>query len=386
MITPDEIRDKALKLYETFLISWLNGETFFPKEIPSNKGKSTDKYEELNRSISLLMNSSKNQTGKGYRIIFRSSDTRKHGSQSLPEKIVFETEDDFLLYINKKSEFQKFQDKTNDIIQTLPELSEWIKDNIKFVVANDNWDDILRVCIYFKQKPLPDMYIRELPIEVHTKFIENNIPILKSLLDYLLPENAVCKNESSFEKRYYLRYDEPTIRFRHSIDSVDLQCLGNINDLAIPISSFINITINCKNIFIIENKMTYLTFPTIVDSIVIWGKGFNVELLKNVKWLSDTVIYCWSDIDIHGFQILAQLRKYFPKTQSLMMDYETYMNFKEFAVEDPNFGKNMSLELTESEYKIYKIICSQKEKSRLEQERISQKYIIETLKQNNFIC
>lgn len=381
MISPDEIRVKALKLYETFLRSWLSGEMFFPREINSNKGKSTDNYQELSGSIALLMNSSKNNTGSGYLIKFKKSDTRKHGSLSLPENIFFETENDFLLYIDKKDEFVKFKDKCNLIIKTIPGLAEWIKSNISFVLSNDQWPDLLKVCIYFNQNPNPDLYIRELPVEVHTKFIENNSAVLKSLLDYLLPENSVCRSESSFEKRYHLRSDEPLIRFRLPENNTYWK---GINDLSIPLSSFAGICISCDNVFIIENKMTFLTFPEVKNSIVVWGKGFNVEILKCIDWLNERSIYYWGDIDIHGFQILAQMRKYFSHVESLLMDYETYVNFNEYAVEDTNYGKKIILELTESENKVYEQILSVKRKSRLEQERITQKYVVEVLRKNNF--
>ncbi len=48
------------------------------------------------------------------------------------------------------------------------------------------------------------MYIRELPVEVHTKFIEENKGVLKNLLDYLLPEGMVHTGETDFEKRFGL--------------------------------------------------------------------------------------------------------------------------------------------------------------------------------------
>ena len=51
-------------------------------------------------------------------------------------------------------------------------------------------------------------YIRELPIDVHTKFIEENKPILKSLPHVLIPDR-IDANESVFEKRFYLKYAQP---------------------------------------------------------------------------------------------------------------------------------------------------------------------------------
>ena len=60
--------------------------------------------------------------------------------------------------------------------------------------------------------------------------------------------------------------------------------------------------------------------------------GFNVAILKDVEWLTHCQIIYWGDLDAQGFQILSQLRSYFPQTISVMMDRETFDNFQEFSV------------------------------------------------------
>jgi len=66
------------------------------------------------------------------------------------------------------------------------------------------------VCHCFLNNPRPDVYIRQLPIDLHTKFIEHNETVIKSLLDYLIPEHVRDVLEKQLSKRYYLRYDEPS--------------------------------------------------------------------------------------------------------------------------------------------------------------------------------
>ena len=124
------------------------------------------------------------------------------------------------------------------------------------------------------------LYIRELPIDVHTKFIETHTGILKNLLDFLLPDTRVSKDETRFEKRYSLKHKPSIIRFRILDASVsqDLARLP-ITDLAIPIDEFTGLHLTCNTIYIVENEINFLTFPLIENSIVIWGKGFAVEQL-----------------------------------------------------------------------------------------------------------
>jgi hypothetical protein len=58
----------------------------------------------------------------------------------------------------------------------------------------DEWADILRVCRYFQLHPRPNLYLRELPIKVHTKFIEEHKGILRELLEIVLPEDAIRRS------------------------------------------------------------------------------------------------------------------------------------------------------------------------------------------------
>ncbi|QBD83792.1 hypothetical protein EPA93_45535 [Ktedonosporobacter rubrisoli] len=42
-----------------------------------------------------------------------------------------------------------------------------------------DWSDLIAVCDYFLEHPRPACYIREIPVAVHTKFIEQHSGILR---------------------------------------------------------------------------------------------------------------------------------------------------------------------------------------------------------------
>lgn len=77
----------------------------------------------------------------------------------------------------------------------MPQLIEWSQRNPLRLISHDTWRDTIKVCKYFTEHPRPHLYIRELPIEVHTKYIEENKDLLKSLLDELLPASTITLNE-----------------------------------------------------------------------------------------------------------------------------------------------------------------------------------------------
>jgi len=107
---------------------------------------------------------------------------------------------DYLKFLRKELEVNVFRRNTNKILIQFPELKEWlIKNPQKVVQYSDNWQQILMVCEYFKLNLKPNLYIRELPIKIHTKFIESNKGILsngQNIMSYLLP-----KLFSTYDKR-----------------------------------------------------------------------------------------------------------------------------------------------------------------------------------------
>ncbi len=131
-------------------------------------------------------------------------------------------------------------------------------------------------------------------------------------------------------------------------------------------------------IFIIENKITFLSFFEIEDSIAIFGSGYKVSALKDAKWLQEKEIYYWGDIDLDGFAILSQLRSYFPNAKSFLMNEETIEKFKDLSVE--YIPKNVYRELENlilEEKRVYKRLQNDfyGKNFRLEQERLPFSYV-----------
>lgn len=379
MITPEEIEKKSLRLYyRRFLPAVITEEDIFPLIVPSDRGKTTDSFSKRYKELNKLISKDKSKTGSGYTVEFREVKTRSQGVQSVPAKIVFESEKDFLDFIKKTDEILHFRKNIGFLRNHLPELQNWIKKNPKKIIDfQHEWPQLVSVCSYFKNNPLPDIYARELPIDVHTKFIETHTGILKSLLDVLLPEKSINQDTNQFEKRYGLKYKPSLIRFRILDYDVNNDFIKpGIEDISIPVFDFQGLSLSCRNVFIVENEINYLTFPAVDKSIVIWGKGYAVENLKNSTWLIDKNIIYWGDIDRAGFSILSQLRSFFPQTTSLMMDMETWIRFQTFSVIDKTDGKKILSHLTAEETELYKYIQGLTCENRLEQEKIRHDYAL----------
>jgi hypothetical protein len=370
MITPKEIKEKAERKYLAFLQSTLENEPFSRLVIRGDKSYTKSSLPEFEKEIHLISSQSKEKKGFGYTLEFQQVKTKHLGTQGLPISIYFDTEQDFLKFLGKEEEVAAFKVDTAEISNVFPELQAWIIKNPSKVIQNQGkWEDLLKVCHYFVQNPRPNLYIRELPIKVHTKFVEQNQAVLKELLEVLVSKHLNAA-EKLFEKRFHLKYSEPQVRFKILDQAISENFFSGIDDLAIPISRFEKLNLPIKKVLLVENKTSLyatLTLPKMDQAIAIFGGGYGVAHLKNVAWLASLELLYWGDLDVQGFEILAQFRTYFPHTKSVLMDRAT---FDQFFENDPGTPSNVKvqLNLTIEEQALYDLLKTND--WRLEQEKI----------------
>lgn len=377
MITPKEIQEQSLKWWKDVLLSTIDSAPYFPKEI-SRIGKISSKdilqnLSHYKQSIELLKSNSKENKKFGYSLYTIERQFEKIGKQPVPERISVDSIEDYIRITGKEKEYQSFTNNLSLVRAEMPQLIDWIKVHPIKLIEHTTWNDTLKVCKYFLESPRPNKYIRQLPIDIHTKYIQENRSIVQSLLDFLIPEH-IHSNETKFELRYNLKYSEPLIRIRF-LDA-ELSPLKKVTDIALPISEFADFNIQCDNIFVAENLMNFLTLPNLPKAIAVWsGGGFNVSHLQDITWLKSKQFYYWGDLDAQGFQILHQFRTYFPSTIAVMMDDDTLSRFPSSSGQ-PSTNQNLH-RLSESELKLYNHL--RQNNIRLEQEKITQPYAEERI-------
>ncbi|MES2826759.1 MAG: Wadjet anti-phage system protein JetD domain-containing protein [Bacteroidota bacterium] len=370
MITPPEIKSKTERKYTSFLQSLVEGVPFSKLVIRGDKSYTKSSLPEFEKEIQQINSQSKEKRGFGYTLEFQKVKTKYLGTQDLPTSIYFDTEKDFLKFLGKEKDVELFKTSVEKILEAFPELKEWIiKNPIPVITSQTEWDNILKVCQYFKQNPKPNLYIRELPINVQTKFIERNKSVIRELLDILLTEH-INSDHKEFEKRFYLKFSEPLIRFKILDNEISQKYFSGIDDLAVPVSQFETLNLPIRRVLVVENKTTLyttLTLPKMEGTIAIFGSGYSVSNLKNARWFSNVELFYWGDIDAQGFEILSQFRGYFSNVKSVLMDNITFEKFFENDKGTPTMIST-KLHLTEKEKQLYDIV---KENNwRLEQEKI----------------
>ena len=382
MIQPEEIHEKAERLYPSFLKAWLEGDTaFFPHAIPSNKQLNNGRLVQSAQDVQRLREGSREVLGYGYAVQWQERRSRDFGANHFPVRINIETQDDFLRFINKQSEFRLLQNAVDHVRAEFPSLTDWVRSNRRlFIERAAEVEGLLQVIHYFLANPRPNRFARELPIPVDTKFIERHERILRQWLDILLPPDAILAGENHFGRRYGLQFTEPHWLVRLLDPGLRTESGFPCCEFSIPLSTLANLRIKGVNVFIVENKVNLLTLPPMRHTLALGGVGRAATELRSVEWMRNVSITYWGDVDVEGLKILSAWRVIFPQTQSLFMDEVSLERFGASRHPCPEAAAGIPPHLTDAERDAFLCCCNQGRW--LEQERIPQSEVLAAISVN----
>lgn len=377
--TAGDLRERLHKEWERgrILAATLTGEPFFPWRLslthPSGS-ELTAHYGAVQDWINAL--TAREGPGQGgYTLEWREVNHRQLGRNRVPVAAVVTTEADGLRLLGKQRQAAQFCELASATRDAFPALLPWlIKKPLTALEHASRWQQLCAVLAWLLAHPRPGIYLRQLEIPgVDSKFIEGHKKLLAELLDLVLPAGQIYPTATGltgFTQRYGF-LDKPTrVRFRLLDPAL---FINGLSDLEIPAPDFARLTVPVERVFITENEVNGLAFPDCAQSMVIFGLGFGLDRLAPAHWLAAKKIHYWGDIDSHGFAMLDQIRQYFPKTSSFLMDRDTLLAHQPLWGTEPSPGNRQLSRLTPAELLMYEDL--QKDRLaptlRLEQERIS---------------
>ncbi|MBI9102193.1 MAG: hypothetical protein JEY99_07250 [Spirochaetales bacterium] len=381
-LTPEFVREKAQSKYFSLLKSWLKQEESFPLRLRGCTISNAVPFAQRMKLINGLSKKQKTEKAAGYQMVLETRSTRSEGTQTFLKAIEFPTFEDYLGFLGKSKEFSSFQNSVDRIRRELPELEEWLVENPRKILKYlENWEMLIEVVRFFRDEEPTTAALRALPIPVPTKFMELRQPILRELLDKVIPEDRINKEEQDIALRYGLDKDED-FRFRIIIPE-SLNPDFTFRDFAVLPSELGDWDPPFSNVLIIENKYSFLGIDLPKDWLKMWGMGKAVVRLNACKWLEQKNLYYWGDIDPQGFEILHFLRTFFPHTRSVCMEREDYDHFREYAHSAGTFYARDDFNLTSAEQECYHYLVENQQYSRIEQERIENEWVYKKLSSFN---
>lgn len=381
------------EIWKKILRDIVEEQGLFPYRIKIKELNQKDISLEFERTIQWIQKlRDKEKSRLGYGYFLEEKETNYHivGKNRIPTCVVIETREDALRLLNKSSEAKAFQTICQEFFEEwrmhphFENLKEWfLKDPLKVISKiGENSSKIILVLKWFERNPKHYVYIRQLDIEgIDTKFIEKHQSILGELLVILLPKTDFDLSREKFEDRFRLRKKPTMVRFRilDKNDSVHI-----FRDITVPFEEFQSWDNDIENVFFTENEINFLSFPAFKNSVVIFGQGYGINLLRDVKWLKNKEVYYWGDIDTHGFKILSDARGFLPDIKSFLMTEQILMAHKTLWVNEDRPFLSEIKNLTVQEQNLLSKLQNDYfgPKVRMEQERIRFRYMKEWMEQN----
>lgn len=305
------------------------------------------------------------------RIEMRTVGGRVVGANTIPGRVWVDSYKQLWAVLGVQSTVDTFAALLDATRLRAPGIAEWMSaEPMKVLEYQDEWPRLVDTALWIESHARPDMYVRQIDVPgVDTKFIERFRTVLAALLDCLLPEERVDRSKpvSDFAGRYGFRQKPSYIRYRHLSDK------AGFSELAVRVTELAAMPPAERTVFVVENEITYLAFPSVEDAVVIFGEGYGASRLQPLKWLDQKNLVYWGDIDTHGFAILNSVRRSFAGVRSMLMDRTSLLAHESHWGAEPNPTREHLEALTPAEASLYTDLVEGVlgRSVRLEQERIS---------------
>ena len=383
---PADLRRQVHRLWDRgrILSGLATGESMFPLRLALKRPSAAqlrDHFDEA-RGWSRSLRSMPN-----VRIEMREFRHRISGANALPHEAWIDTVEDAAAVIGKRREVGEFRRVVETTRERQPPLLPWIaRRPLDALQLAGDWHLLLDVVGWLRDHPRPGIYLRQMDVPgVHSKFVESRRGVIGELLDCALPPESIeasAAGVAGFARRYGFRDKPERIRFR-ILDSTHALLPGGRGqdaggqDVTLDATTFAALDTGVSRVFVTENEVNFLAFPSIEDGMVVFGAGYGFDSLRRAQWLSRCRLFYWGDIDTHGFAILDELRGHFGRVESFLMDRATFDQFEPlWGTERSPLDRDLP-RLTAEEHAFYDDLRFNRIGSnlRLEQERIGFEWV-----------
>lgn len=338
--------------------------SFVPIEVPLRAPKASDIGDDLVRvrewKAALEAGSA---SGRRYELVLQPVGGRHIGRNLLPTRAIVSTVGQAIAVLGVSRQVERF-DQISELVHDVSAVREWVvahphraldlQDALPRLIAAFAWLDAHRGS---------GRHLREISAPgVDTKFAEQHRSALASML-------GVSATPSGFLADLGLALKPELVRLRVC---PTLGLPSPLTELALRATELARLAVRPRSAIVVENQISYLSIDVPPGGIVVWGKGFEVDRVGRLPWLSDVPVHYWGDIDTHGFAILDRLRAWLPHTRSVLMDRETLLEHRDRWVSEPRPASSTLTRLSAPEHDLYVDLVTDRlgERVRLEQELV----------------
>lgn len=301
--------------------------------------------------------------GTRYRLQWSPVGGRTIGRNEIPDRAIVSTYDQAWALLKTAATAHAYGELLS-LADNDPEVRRWMLDNPHRALAlRDEMPSVIQAYRWLAEHRGSGRYLRQISAPgVDTKFAERHRSVLASML-------GVRPSAKAFVEDLGLRAKPDFVRLRVS---PGLGLPEPLQEIAVPVDDLALLRLEPHRGLVVENEITYLSVDVPLTGVVVWGKGFGVDQVGRLPWLSGVDVAYWGDIDTHGLAILDRLRAWLPQTRSVLMDRETLMAHRDRWVTEERPATSELTRLTRAERDLYADLVQDRlgPQVRLEQERV----------------
>jgi hypothetical protein len=373
--TPDDVAARVRRRWDdgSLLRAHANGDPFDPIEVPLRGPKPSQVGDDIAaaRDWVAALDAGR-RDDRRYTLQWQSIGGRQIGRNRLPIRAVVSSIEQAGALLGVTILVRRF-DELLALAHQYPRVREWVVDHPHRALGlGPEMPQLIAAYVWLDSHRQSQRYLREISAPgVDTKFAERHRPVLAAML-------GVSSTASGFLAGLGLRCKPGLVRLR---PAPSLGLPAPITELAVRSEELAQLTVEPWVAIIVENEISYLSIDVPDGGVVIWGKGFEVDGAGRLRWLADTDVVYWGDIDTHGFAILDRLRAWLPRARSVLMDRETLLAHRDRWVTEDRPARSVLTRLTPEEWNLYSELVADGlgERVRLEQERIDWHWVEQRL-------
>lgn len=232
------------------------------------------------------------------------------------------------------------------------------------VLSDIDFDRLLAALGWLVAHPSSGLLIRQLPVPgVDTKWIGRHRGLLETLLEAI-------RGDRELGVRTLPRLCRIAVCDRELLPGMPRIFASALDELAA-------LPLRPAQTLILENQEGLHALPAMAGTVALHGSGYAVHELAALRWVAESEVLYWGDLDTHGFAILGRLRAHLPTVRSVLMDTETLAAWRDLAVTEDSPTAVESALLTDAERTT--LAALREGNLRLEQERIPWPWVMQKL-------
>lgn len=363
------------KAYDQYLRSYITG-TGFERIILRGGKQRPATTADLHESIRYFSSYEKSGEKKGWTIEWESWKSKRLGTQQWPAAISIDSVEDLLYLTDKQEEFDAFTKTLSYILQQKPVLSKWLAEKPERVLEyKEEWPGLFAVVDFLLTNDVHEYYLRNIPVPVHTKFIETYKTIIWSILSFINPERFSIDGQS-FEQTIGVKPKPFLFTLRWLDRSMAETHINGIAVMGLAVEELRQLNWQPHEIWVVENETALYMLADKAGGLAIWSRGKALSLLTDIPMFTNTNLYYWGDLDEDGFAMLNDFRGLYPQVQSRFMDMACVNTHLPYLDIQPRMYRLEQLErLTNKEHEAFDLLVQKN--GRLEQEKLLQSYVNE---------